>query len=74
MTDEELYSIIDEWTLEWKVLVSDEELSNLENRLALEILIDQDKPKESEEKLQATHIESKLEKQQQEVWMECWSE
>ena len=42
-------AIIDKWPLEWKVLVSAEELVDIENGHTLDILIDQDKPKESKE-------------------------
>ena len=66
--DEYQDAIIDEQPLEWKVLVSTEELLDPKNGPSLEILIEQDKPKESEEELgealSTTPIDSELDKQQ----------
>ena len=63
MNDEEINAIIDEWSAEWKISVSIEELLDIEVGPLEDIPVEQDKAKDSKEESSMTPIYSNMERQ-----------
>ena len=66
LTNEEIDAIIDEWSVEWKISVSIEELLDTEVGPLEDIPVEQDKVKDSKEESSMTPIYSNMERQLEE--------